>query len=326
MIADDIQASALFRDSAPLLEDRAALAAELARTGCLYLRGVIDPEPIRVARREVMAVLGRLGVVAEGAREPVWTGRVIPGVGEFGLLDRSEFARERVWQRLVESASVRSAIERAVGEPVRFLPIPEFRSAAPGDATVVHQDGHTNQGFDLHTAWFPLMPIGAELGGLAIAMGLHDGGFLPVRDDLPYIEPDTLSGAQWHRADYAPGDLVIFSETAVHCGLRNRSADRLRLSIDVRFQPRSAPAAVLGRVLEVSPDALTVLDDGHPVTLAIAPDTYIRAQLGNRIPPPAIPESELRPGVTVMASQKDGTAVMIRVGTLRGEGPCQSLL
>lgn len=167
----------------------------------------------------------------------------------------------------------------------------------------------------MHTAWFPLMDIGEDLGGLAIAPGSHGQGYVPLRADLPCIDQRDVPTAVWHRADYAPGDVVIFPDTTVHFGLRNRSAELLRLSIEARFQVASVPPAVIGAVLEESPDSITVLDPSGPVTLALTDDSYIRTRLGFRIPREEAGSSELHAGVMVMVSQRDGTAVSVRMQT-----------
>ena len=44
----------------------------------------------------------------------------------------------------------------------------------------------------------------------------------------------------WLTAEYAPGDIVLFHSMAVHRALPNRS-DRIRLSLDARFQSSSIP-------------------------------------------------------------------------------------
>ena len=45
----------------------------------------------------------------------------------------------------------------------------------------------------------------------------------------------------WVRGGYEPGDMVVFDGAIVHCGLVNRSKDRLRLSMEIRFQGPAAP-------------------------------------------------------------------------------------
>ena len=45
--------------------------------------------------------------------------------------------------------------------------------------------------------------------------------------------------AQWMTADYAAGDVVVFSMKTAHMSTSNTTAETLRLSADVRWQPAS---------------------------------------------------------------------------------------
>ena len=44
----------------------------------------------------------------------------------------------------------------------------------------------------------------------------------------------------WLTADYRPGDLLVFHSLMIHRALPNTS-DRIRLSLDTRYQPLSEP-------------------------------------------------------------------------------------
>ena len=96
----------------------------------------------------------------------------------------------------------------------------------------------------LATAWIPLGDCPKTLGSLAVLAGSHHGGVYPVHpatgagglgidtEELPY---------RWAASDFEAGDVVFFHSHTVHKGLPNLSRDRLRLSVDYRYQPASQP-------------------------------------------------------------------------------------
>jgi hypothetical protein len=47
---------------------------------------------------------------------------------------------------------------------------------------------------------------------------------------------------RWTASDFAVGDVVVFHSLTVHKALPNASPDRLRLSVDYRYQAPSQPA------------------------------------------------------------------------------------
>ncbi len=112
-------------------------------------------------------------------------------------------------------------------------------------ATPVHQDFPLIQGSqNTWTCWFPLGDCPRELGGLSVLRGSHQNGYLPVQ---------TITGAggiearlcehetDWLETDYNCGDVLIFPCFTVHRGIKSVFKDRIRLSLDVRYQPDNEP-------------------------------------------------------------------------------------
>jgi hypothetical protein len=60
---------------------------------------------------------------------------------------------------------------------------------------------------------------------------------LPVRAGGPVVGLEVPADAPWLSADLWPGDVLLFSALTVHCALPNRTADRLRVSVDYRYRP-----------------------------------------------------------------------------------------
>jgi len=45
----------------------------------------------------------------------------------------------------------------------------------------------------------------------------------------------------WATGDLMPGDAILFHCMTIHRAFDNRSASRIRLSVDFRYQPQSDP-------------------------------------------------------------------------------------
>lgn len=54
------------------------------------------------------------------------------------------------------------------------------------------------------------------------------------------IEPDALNG-DWHSSPFELGDALFFHSKTAHQGLPNVSDDRVRLSVDYRYQKKTDP-------------------------------------------------------------------------------------
>jgi ectoine hydroxylase-related dioxygenase (phytanoyl-CoA dioxygenase family) len=121
------------------------------------------------------------------------------------------------------------------------------------------------------TCWIPYGDVSFELGGLMVLEGSHKRMDLleryVYRDVDEYCEnkpveagaakagkwsfSGTLShnppvvrdkfGGRWVTSEFNAGDLVTFGMFTVHASLDNRSADRLRISSDSRYQRASDP-------------------------------------------------------------------------------------
>jgi ectoine hydroxylase-related dioxygenase (phytanoyl-CoA dioxygenase family) len=142
--------------------------------------------------------------------------------------------------------NVLGLFERLFGEPVLAHPLLIPRCIFPQRpefTTPSHQDFPHIQGTtETLSLWLPLGDCPAEMGGLAIARGSHTEG---VRDFTvsngagAMEEIDPLEGS-WVTGPLDAGDVLIFHSLTVHKGLPNLT-DRLRLSLDNRYQRASEP-------------------------------------------------------------------------------------
>ena len=157
-----------------------------------------------------------------------------------------QFYRSEDGHALKLHPNIMGLFERLFGEPVLAHPLLIPRCIFPQRpefTTPSHQDFPHIQGTtETMSLWLPLGDCPAEMGGLAIARGSHNDG---VRDftvsngagAMEVIDP--LEGS-WVAGPLEAGDVLIFHSLTVHKGLPNLT-DRLRLSLDNRYQRASEP-------------------------------------------------------------------------------------
>jgi hypothetical protein len=233
-----------FRDANEYLGDSERLNALFAEDGYLFFRGVL--KGVERVKADFIRVLQQQGVVKPNCTEPLWTGAGIDQIDDVGLYELPSHM-----EVLDDNTQV---IEQIFGEPVFIFRSPTIRYALPNDPerqTPPHQDYffvRINQSF--RTLWVPLMDIDEQVGGLALAPGMHKNGLVDhveAENVYSYIFRGRKQRGvalenvpqPWLTTDYHAGDLLIFHNLMIHWALPNRS-DRVRLSIDCRAQPVDA--------------------------------------------------------------------------------------
>ena len=114
--------------------------------------------------------------------------------------------------------------------------------------TPIHQDFvHFQGNFQTYTCWAPVGDCPIELGGLAVLPGSHK-----VNNVMEHhfslgagslcVNEEELSG-EWHSTNYEVGDTLIFPALTIHKALPNLTEDRLRVSLDNRYQAVDDPIA-----------------------------------------------------------------------------------
>ncbi len=239
-----------FYDAIGDLGDGEALASRAARDGYLYFPGLLPAAEIAAARRAILPDLDALGWVQRTSADDD-RATAVPGC----FVDDAE----RVVGELVCRQSVLPEMQRLQHHPVLIglferlfdaavLPLPRIlmRYNFPrqvAHTTSQHQDFPHVQGTDrVFTAWIPLDDCGGEMGGLQVAAGSNRLGVLPLHPAMGaggMAVPGDFSG-DWHGGDMAAGDVLVFNCLTVHAGRPNVS-DRIRLSVDLRYQPQSEP-------------------------------------------------------------------------------------
>jgi hypothetical protein len=266
------------------IDDRAALSCLLADEGYLFFRGVLDASAAVAAGVEMMTVLERLGLIELQDGLPVSNERLVDrGVQRELRAVENELGKRNIWQRFVAVPANRRFFEKIVGGPVGFAAIAYYRSRFPGWGEYWHQDGFYMQGFDLRTAWIPVMPIDRALGGISIAAGMHRFGYLqdPARWEQP-IPEHRIPPESRLRSEYFPGDVLIFDCRMPHTGLSNVSPHNLcRLSFDIRFYPADRRSFLDGEPIGAGDDWILLgCDDGVTRRLDVSAETLLSSESG----------------------------------------------
>lgn len=247
-------------DSAPLLADPPALRARLADDGYLFLRGVLDRDAVRAARREVFERLHAVGEVKAPPEDGIFTGESRRAELE---PDRGRFWRSvstgpelRAMSHAGRIATVMDAVfgERARPQDYLFL-----RAGVRGRATDLHYDYpfFTRAHDRVCTVWTPIGDVPVSDGPLVVVEGSHRYRDLidPMIGHDISVNPERRAafgsdaidfaasrGTRLLTADFAAGDVIVFGMYIAHGSIDNRSPiDRVRLSCDVRWQPASLP-------------------------------------------------------------------------------------
>ena len=238
-----------FVDSTGLRDDGTALAARMARDGYLYMRGLLPAAAVRNVQSQVGAL----------AREAGWLRRDAPV--DQALADPAGFCVDpeprylatlrRIngiedYHALKHHPALIGLFERLLGGAILAHPRVLMRNIFPAReafTTKAHQDYPNVQGTEeVYTAWIPLIDIPLEVWPLQIAVGSHTGGVYDfyIGAGAGGIEIVETFDGRWASGGFAVGDVLIFHSMTVHKGVPNRS-DRLRMSMDVRFQRVDAP-------------------------------------------------------------------------------------
>ncbi len=243
-----------FEDAAPLLNDQTALQARMDRDGFLYIRGLLKRAPVLDLRRAILTILNKYGWLSPTA--DLMDGIVDPSVHqmvpELGV-GVTHAAYEDVYKtpafhRLSFDPAILDLMAKLMGETVLMHPRHIARMMFPVKSTAPtppHQDHIFIQGAKaVYTCWLPLGDFSEALGGLQVMRGSHKLGLLPVRAAEGAGGRSVILDGQdqeWMHGDMAAGDAIIFHSLTVHRAAPNIFKDRVRLSVDYRYQALDMP-------------------------------------------------------------------------------------
>ena len=236
-----------------LLADNAALRARFNEDGFLFFRGVLNPVKLLWIRRQIVAICARqrwLKPATDPMDAVAWTSAKVEGESDyFAVYD--EIQKLEDFHALPHDPAVLKIMRGVLNDTAFPHPLSIARLSFPGIpewSTPPHQDYPNNQGTqDLYACWVPLSDCPTALGGLSVLRGSHRFGVLPLQFALgpghrQAVLPPKMATLEWLTTDYRLGDLIVFHSLTVHRALPNHT-DRLRLSVDYRFQKEGEPLA-----------------------------------------------------------------------------------
>jgi hypothetical protein len=240
-----------FLDSTDALQSPAELRARAARDGYLFFRGLLPPEPLRETRLRILGVCARHGFLAPGTDPDLAIAapgvRFREGDPEY-MAAYDEIQKLETFHALAHHPAIVDMLHALFGEEVLVHPRNIARVMFPQNTqftTPAHQDYVHIQGTEeTYTAWIPLADCPVELGSLEVLPGSHKAGVLPTHGAYGAgglgVETDHL-GLEWAGGDFRCGDALFFQSLCVHRATHNQTPDRVRISVDYRYQAVSNP-------------------------------------------------------------------------------------
>jgi ectoine hydroxylase-related dioxygenase (phytanoyl-CoA dioxygenase family) len=230
-----------------LLGNAAAVHARMNEDGYLFFRNIVPVDILTALRDQVTQILAEEGWIEGGAQRMLANAIVRPlreGQPRF-FKAHDRIIKLETLHSLAHESNLMNVLRQALGETVFPHPLSIVRLIFPDSpelATPPHQDFPNNQGTpNLTAAWIPLGDCAIQDGSLAVMEGSHKYGVLPLKFHLgagnrrAVLNEDVLS-CRWVGADFKAGDVVLFSALTVHKAMENYNLERMRLSVDFRYQ------------------------------------------------------------------------------------------
>lgn len=241
-------------NSSDLLNHPDQLRKRAEEDGFLFFRGLLPLEPIMELRKEALLQIEKEGLLAPGHE-------LMSGIADMEAcqkfssdstnLSRKAYAEIQSlpsFHHFAHHPKLISVYHALFQEEVLVHPRNIMRMVVPAKniyPTDPHQDVLYIAGTEnTWTSWIPLGDCPREIGNLSILKGSHKLGVLPVHRGKGAggfeCEFDD-SGLDWVEFDFEAGDFVTFPSLTVHKSIPTQRPERVRLSLDYRFQPLSQP-------------------------------------------------------------------------------------
>lgn len=245
-----------FNISNTLLEQPENLREQARQDGYLYFKKLIDEDSIMNLRRDFLEICHRHGwveggsILMDGIRIGEPFGPFMEGDdGYWPVLD--EFQSLESFHAFAHHPAILDMCDKLFGEKTLVHPRNIGRIMFPENTkytTPAHQDFiHIRGTEETFTAWIPLGVCPEHLGGLTVLSGSHRNGIYPVKPAFGAgglgieTEPLEANGLYWVGGDFDIGDALFFHSHTVHKALPNQTPDKMRLSVDYRYQGSSQP-------------------------------------------------------------------------------------
>ena len=248
------------KDSSALLGKANALSERLKADGYLFLRGALPTADVLAARAEVLHRLAEVGEVAEPESAGRWSGtsRRAEIAGDLGAFWKSVTSGPRL-RAVSHGGGIHRVNAEILGAEVIGQDFLYLRAGVPGNGTDLHYDYpfFARRSDAVVTCWVPLGHVPVEQGPLVLVEGSNR--FSDLLEDVRALDVVANPGkraafetklrpfvesrrSRLLTADFEPGDIVIMSMFVAHASLDNHTSDKsIRLSFDVRYQPKNEP-------------------------------------------------------------------------------------
>jgi ectoine hydroxylase-related dioxygenase (phytanoyl-CoA dioxygenase family) len=244
-LAERIKPDAEFRVSDPKTEAPEVLRQRLADEGYVFVRGLTDLTQLTDLRRQILELCREHGWLAPHAplMDAIYSGIPFPDYSRDYMPMYRKLIKLELFNSFARSKELMDLFAQLLQGEVLCHPRTIARVSFPQHyafTTQPHQDFWYIRGTpETFTAWMPVGDCPRELGGLALLERSHKLGFLPHEKAIGAggngVRTDKL-GLRWLASDFNAGDVVIFHSYMIHGALDNHTPDRLRLSLDYRYQ------------------------------------------------------------------------------------------
>ena len=236
------------------MEDTKELRSRIKDDGYLFFKKLQDPDQLWKLRLEILEAI-RDGEWLEAGTELVDgiadpAKRCTEGDPEYTDVYH-EVYKIQAFHEAAHQETVLNQMEKIIGTAILAHPqkiariwFPQFTD----HTTPAHQDFvHFQGSYDTYTCWTPVGDCPVELGGLAILPGSHKQNLVFDHHFSLGAGALAVDHAQeegtWLTTNYEIGDSLIFHSLTLHQALPNLTEDRLRISLDNRYQSVNDPIA-----------------------------------------------------------------------------------
>ena len=256
-------------DATGVINDPPGLRRSFQEHGYVFLRNAFDQREVLAARKSIFHRLAAVGEIADPVEEGIATGgsRRRESTADLGSF----------WKAVSEDTALRAVthgtrLRQLVGFLFDAPALPHdylfLRPAPVGNATNLHYDYpfFAGEATQIVTCWIPLGDIPVSEGPLIVvenshrfedltgpmrtaALGSGPAAFAAIQE-VAYqsAATETLEFVRARKTrllttTFQPGDVIIFDGFTMHGSLDNCSPrGRVRLSVDVRYQPAAEPS------------------------------------------------------------------------------------
>jgi ectoine hydroxylase-related dioxygenase (phytanoyl-CoA dioxygenase family) len=263
-----------FRVSNDCITDAGELKRRLDDDGYLFFKKLQNRDKLLALRLDMTRILHAAGWLVPDADPLLGIADVTHRTTE-GDLDYNtayfQIQRLESFHSLPHERELLDVVERIMGKQAIPLPGKKARIWFPRfteHTTPLHQDFVHYQGsVQTLTCWSPVGDCPIELGPLAVLPGSHKvkkvlphhfslgagGLIIDLNEETPkHHELD----ATWLSTNFEMGDTLFFPALTVHKALPNVTPDRMRISLDNRYEPvgrRIAEHMLVPHMTDVSP-------------------------------------------------------------------------